>query len=306
MTTGKINSIDFVNDCVYSTNLTEFQFAKRGKVRDIYEVGDDHLLLVATDRLSAFDVVMVQPIPNKGKILTSIANFWFKKTSTIVKNHISDINIRDLFSSDEVYKKLSAQISIVAKLAPIKFEAVVRGFLAGTAWLDYSKYNSISGVKLRKGIQKFERLDEPIFTPSTKAALGDHDENVPYEEMIGSLGCDLAEEIKKTSIMLYKEAFEYSFSRGIIIADTKFEFGLDNQGNLILIDEVLTPDSSRFWDKSTYQKGAEPLSFDKQFIRDYLNANSWNRKEEILFPEKIINQTSERYKLAKEKLIGKN
>ncbi len=306
MTTVKKNSIDFVNGCIYSTNLIDFQFIKRGKVRDIYEVGDQHLLIVATDRLSAFDVVMAQPIPNKGKILTTISNFWFKKTSKIIKNHISDINVRNLFSSEELYKKINAQISIVAKLAPIKFEAVVRGFLAGTAWLDYLKNDSVSGVKLRKGLQKFERLDEPIFTPSTKAALGEHDENVPYEDMIKSLGYVLAEEIKKTSIMLYKEAFEYSFSKGIILADTKFEFGLDSHGNLILIDEVFTPDSSRFWDKSTYQKGSEPLSFDKQFIRDYLNANSWNRKEEIYFPEKIINQTSERYKLAQEKLIGKS
>ena len=306
MTTINKNNIDFVNGCVYSTNLTDFEFIKRGKVRDIYEVGDQHLLIVATDRLSAFDVVMAQPIPNKGKILTTISNFWFKKTSTIVKNHTTDINVKDLFSSEEVYKRISAQISIVAKLAPIKFEAVVRGFLAGTAWLDYTENNSVSGVKLRKGLQKFECLDEPIFTPSTKAALGDHDENVTYEDMVKSLGHNMAKKIKNISIRLYNKAFEYSFSKGIILADTKFEFGLDNHGNLILIDEALTPDSSRFWDKSTYQKGIEPMSFDKQFIRDYLNANSWNRKEEILFPDKIINQTSERYKLAQEKLIAEN
>ena len=249
---------------------------------------------------------MAQPIPNKGKTLTTISNFWFRKTNSIIKNHISNIDTRDFFSSQETYKRISAQISMVAKLAPIKFEAVVRGYLAGTAWLDYSKNNSVSGVKLRKGLCEFERLDEPIFTPSTKADLGDHDENVTYEDMIKSLGCDLADEIRSTSIKLYEEAFEYSFSKGVILADTKFEFGLDNCGKLFLIDEIFTPDSSRFWDKLSYKKGLEPLSFDKQFIRNYLNANSWNRKDKILFPPKIINQTSERYELAKQKLIGKN
>ncbi len=306
MTSIKKKDINFVNGCVYSTDLGDFQFIKRGKVRDIYQVGDEHLLIVATDRLSAFDVVMAQPIPNKGKTLTTISNFWFRKTNSIIKNHISNIDTRDFFSSQETYKRISAQISMVAKLAPIKFEAVVRGYLAGTAWLDYSKNNSVSGVKLRKGLCKFERLDEPIFTPSTKADLGDHDENVTYEDMIKSLGCDLADEIRSTSIKLYEEAYEYSFSKGVILADTKFEFGLDNCGKLFLIDEIFTPDSSRFWDKLSYKKGLEPLSFDKQFIRNYLNANSWNRKDKILFPPKIINQTSERYELAKQKLIGKN
>lgn len=306
MTTFKRNDINFVNGCVYSTDLSDFQFIKRGKVRDIYEAGDEHLLIVATDRLSAFDVVMTQPIPNKGKILTTISDFWFRKTNSIINNHTSSIDKRDFFSSEETYKEISAQISMVARLAPIKFEAVVRGYLAGTAWSDYSKNNSVSGVKLRKGLYRFERLDEPIFTPSTKAEIGDHDENVPYEDMIKSLGYDLAEEIRSTSIRLYEEAFEYSFSKGVILADTKFEFGLDNYGNLFLIDEILTPDSSRFWDKSSYKKGVEPMSFDKQFIRDYLNASSWNRKDKIFFPSKIINQTSERYKLAKEKLIGRN
>ena len=286
MTSIKKNDINFVNGCVYSTDLGDFQSIKKGKVRDIYQVGDEHLLIVATDRLSAFDVVMAQPIPNKGKILTTISNFWFRKTNSIIQNHISDIDTRDFFSSQETFKRISAQISMVAKLAPIKFEAVVRGYLAGTAWLDYSKNNAVSGVKLRKGLSKFERLDKPIFTPSTKA--------------------DLADEIRSTSIKLYEEAFEYSFSKGVILADTKFEFGLDNFGKLFLIDEIFTPDSSRFWDKSSYKKGVEPLSFDKQFIRNYLNANSWNRKDKILFPSKIINQTSERYELAQQKLIGKN
>ncbi len=306
MTTIKRNDINFVNGCVYSTDLSDFKFIKRGKVRDIYEVGDEHLLIVATDRLSAFDVVMAQPIPNKGKILTKISDFWFKRTNPIIRNHTSSIDTRGFFSSQETYKKISAQISMVAKFAPIKYEAVVRGYLAGTAWLDYSKNNSVSGVKLRKGLYQFERLDEPIFTPSTKAEIGDHDENVSYEEMISSLGHDLAEEIKSTSIKLYEEAFKYSFSKGVILADTKFEFGLDNYGKLFLIDEIFTPDSSRFWDKLSYEKGVEPLSFDKQFIRNYLNSNSWNRKDKILFPPKIINQTSERYRLAEEKLIGRN
>lgn len=306
MTSIKRNDIDFVDGCVYSTYLSDFQSIKKGKVRDIYQVGDEHLLIVATDRLSAFDVVMTQPIPNKGKILTTISNFWFRKTNSIIQNHISDIDTRDFFSSQETYERISAQISMVAKLAPIKFEAVVRGYLAGTAWLDYSKNNAVSGVKLRKGLCKFERLDKPIFTPSTKADLGDHDENITQEDMIKSLGYDLADEIRSTSIKLYEEAFEYSFSKGVILADTKFEFGLDNLGKLFLIDEIFTPDSSRFWDKSSYKKGEEPLSFDKQFIRNYLNANSWNRKDKILFPSKIINQTSERYELAQQKLIGKN
>lgn len=304
MTIENIGDIFFVNGCVHKTKLGDFPFLKEGKVRDIYEVGDEHLLIVATDRLSAFDIVMTQPVPNKGRMLTAISTFWFNKTKSIIANHMTNIDPQGFFSSQSTYKKIKEQIVVVQKVKPLKYEAVVRGYLVGTAWSDYLKSSSVSGVWLKEGLNKFDKLDKPIFTPSTKAALGDHDQNINYEEMIKTLGSELTKEIRDKSLELYNEAFDYSISKGMILADTKFEFGLDNCGNLVLIDEIFTPDSSRFWDQLTYQKGSEPLSFDKQFIRDYLNANSWDRKEAIQLPNEVIDQTSERYRLALEKLIG--
>ena len=302
MNIEKKNDIRFVDGSVYETFFDDFRFLKKGKVRDIYEVGEQHLLIVATDRLSAFDVVLKQPIPDKGRILTKISNFWFKRTNAIIPNHISKIKPESLFSSHSLFNKIKEQIVIVDKLQPIKFEAVVRGYLAGTAWSDYLSTGSVSGVKLRKSLNKYDRLDKPIFTPSTKAMIGSHDENIGYHEMVETLGQQVSQEIKRKSIALYQEAFKYSASRGIILADTKFEFGFDLKGNLILIDEVFTPDSSRFWNKATYGKSLEPLSFDKQFIRDYLIKKAWDRKESIDLPPEIIRQTSQRYKLALEKL----
>ena len=276
----------------------------RGKVRDIFDIDEKHMLIVTTDRLSAFDVVFDEPIPEKGKILTSIANYWFKKTNHIIQNHLTEININEVLSYKES-ELLKDRAIVVKKLKPIPIEAVVRGYLIGSGWKEYVKTGAICGIKLPSHIGLAEKLDQPIFTPSSKADVGKHDENISFIETKNIVGEELATQIKNTSIRLYDFASKHSIKRGIIIADTKFEFGLDNEGQLTLMDEVLTPDSSRFWPLQDYKPGLSPKSFDKQIIRDYLETLDWNKEPPApIIPESIMTQTAQKYKAIQSKLCN--
>ena len=276
----------------------------RGKVRDIFDIDEKHMLIVTTDRLSAFDVVFDEPIPEKGKILTSIANYWFKKTNHIIQNHLTEININEVLSYKES-EQLKDRAIVVKKLKPIPIEAVVRGYLIGSGWKEYTNTGAVCGIRLPKQMRLAEKLDRAIFTPSSKADVGEHDENISFIETKNIVGEELATQIKNTSIRLYDFASKHSIKRGIIIADTKFEFGLDNEGQLTLMDEVLTPDSSRFWPLKDYKPGLSPKSFDKQIIRDYLETLDWNKEPPApIIPESIMTQTAHKYKTIQSKLCN--
>ena len=276
----------------------------RGKVRDIFDIDEKHMLIVTTDRLSAFDVVFDEPIPEKGKILTSIANYWFKKTNHIIQNHLTEININEVLSYKES-EQLKDRAIVVKKLKPIPIEAVVRGYLIGSGWKEYTNTGAVCGIRLPKQMRLAEKLDQAIFTPSSKADVGKHDENISFIETKNIVGEELATQIKNTSIRLYDFASKHSIKRGIIIADTKFEFGLDNEGQLTLMDEVLTPDSSRFWPLQDYKPGLSPKSFDKQIIRDYLETLDWNKESPApIIPESIMAQTAQKYKAIQSKLCN--
>ena len=276
----------------------------RGKVRDIFDIDEKHMLIVTTDRLSAFDVVFDEPIPEKGKILTSIANYWFKKTNHIIQNHLTEININEVLSYKES-ELLKDRAIVVKKLKPIPIEAVVRGYLIGSGWKEYTNTGAVCGIRLPKQMRLAEKLDQAIFTPSSKADVGKHDENISFIETKNIVGEELATQIKNTSIRLYDFASKHSIKRGIIIADTKFEFGLDNEGQLTLMDEVLTPDSSRFWPLQDYKPGLSPKSFDKQIIRDYLETLDWNKEPPApIIPESIMTQTAQKYKAIQSKLCN--
>ena len=276
----------------------------RGKVRDIFDIDEKHMLIVTTDRLSAFDVVFDEPIPEKGKILTSIANYWFKKTNHIIQNHLTEININEVLSYKES-ELLKDRAIVVKKLKPIPIEAVVRGYLIGSGWKEYTNTGAVCGIRLPKKMRLAEKLDRAIFTPSSKADVGEHDENISFIETKNIVGEELATQIKNTSIRLYDFASKHSIKRGIIIADTKFEFGLDNEGQLTLMDEVLTPDSSRFWPLQDYKPGLSPKSFDKQIIRDYLETLDWNKEPPApIIPESIMAQTAQKYKAIQSKLCN--
>ena len=276
----------------------------RGKVRDIFDIDEKHMLIVTTDRLSAFDVVFDEPIPEKGKILTSIANYWFKKTNHIIQNHLTEININEVLSYKES-ELLKDRAIVVKKLKPIPIEAVVRGYLIGSGWKEYTNTGAVCGIRLPKQIRLAEKLDQAIFTPSSKADVGKHDENISFIETKNIVGEELATQIKNTSIRLYDFASKHSIKRGIIIADTKFEFGLDNEGQLTLMDEVLTPDSSRFWPLQDHKPGLSPKSFDKQIIRDYLETLDWNKEPPApIIPESIMAQTAQKYKAIQSKLCN--
>ena len=276
----------------------------RGKVRDIFDIDEKHMLIVTTDRLSAFDVVFDEPIPEKGKILTSIANYWFKKTNHIIQNHLTEININEVLSYKES-EQLKDRAIVVKKLKPIPIEAVVRGYLIGSGWKEYANTGAVCGIRLPKQMRLAEKLDQAIFTPSSKADVGKHDENISFIETKKIVGEGLATQIKNTSIRLYDFASKHSIKRGIIIADTKFEFGLDNEGQLTLMDEVLTPDSSRFWPLKDYKPGLSPKSFDKQIIRDYLETLDWNKEPPApIIPESIMTQTAQKYKAIQSKLCN--
>lgn len=286
------------------SSLRSLPLVSQGKVRDIYDLGE-HMLLIATDRLSAFDVVLPTPIADKGAVLTQIANFWFEKLGHIVPNHLTGIN-PDSVVSDAVEKtQLGRRAIVVKKLKPLPIEAIVRGYLAGSGWKEYKASGTICGMALPQGLQEASQLPEPIFTPSSKAEVGAHDENISFEQAERLLGRELAEKVQRISIQLYKEAAEYALTRGIIIADTKFEFGLDEAGGLYLIDEVLTPDSSRFWPADQYVVGKNPPSFDKQYVRDWLEASGWNKQAPgPELPADIAAKTSEKYREAYKRLTG--
>jgi len=285
---------------MFQSHIPHLKLLGRGKVRDIYEADDQHLLIVATDRLSAYDVVMPNPIPGKGEILTSLSNFWFDMMSDLIPNHLTKLKINSYINDEKEIKILEKRSVIVKKLKPLPIESVVRGYLIGSGWRDYKENGAICGIKLPKNLNQAQKLPEIIYTPATKAAAGDHDVNINYKMTESLIGEELAKRVKEASINIYKRAFDYAISRGIIIADTKFEFGLDNEENLYLIDEILTPDSSRFWPKDSYKVGISPPSFDKQYLRDYLDTLSWKKVAPGPdLPGEIIKNTYQKYLEAK-------
>ncbi|MBU6505366.1 MAG: phosphoribosylaminoimidazolesuccinocarboxamide synthase [Betaproteobacteria bacterium] len=287
---------------VLQTDIRSLPLVARGKVRDIYAVGDDHLLLVTTDRLSAFDVVFPTPIPGKGIILNTLTNFWFKHFEDRVPNHLSGIDPESVVSPDE--RTQVAGRSVVAKrMNALPLEAVVRGYIEGSGWKEYQAQGSICGISLSPGLQRAERLPQPLFTPATKAAVGDHDENIDFARAVQLVGAERAAQVRDKALELYQAAADYAWHRGIIIADTKFEFGLDRDGTLTLIDEVLTPDSSRFWPRDTYRVGESPESFDKQFVRNWLESIHWNKQPPAPeLPEAIAAGTAAKYQEALNRL----
>jgi phosphoribosylaminoimidazole-succinocarboxamide synthase len=289
---------------LYESSLRSLPLLGRGKVRDNYAVGADRLLIVTTDRLSAFDVVLGEPIPDKGRVLNQMADFWFERLAHIVPNHLTGVAPETVVAPDEA-EQVKGRSVVVKRLEPILVEAVVRGYLAGSGWKDYQATGSVCGVTLPAGLSNAEKLPEPIFTPAAKAELGHHDENITFDEMERRIGTELSATIRDISIKLYKEASEYAATRGIIIADTKFEFGLDNHGKLYLMDEALTADSSRFWPADQYQVGSNPPSFDKQFVRDWLETQPWNKTAPApKLPADVVAKTSEKYREALERLTG--
>ena len=295
-------------DALLETSLHSLPLLARGKVRDNYAVGDDRILMVASDRISAFDVVMRQPIPGKGALLTQMALFWFKKLEHIVPNHLTGDAPESVVAPDEV-AQVKGRSMLVKRLKPLPVEAVVRGYLAGSGWKEYQHNGQVCGVPLPPGLQNASRLPQPIFTPATKAEMGDHDENIPFDRMAEIIGTDLATRVRDIALKLYTEAAAYALTRGIIIADTKFEFGLDRDGTLTLMDEILTPDSSRFWPLESYQEGTNPPSYDKQFLRDWLETATvegaaWNKRAPAPdIPAGIISATSENYRAAISSII---
>jgi len=292
---------------LYSTSIQSLPLLSKGKVRDVYAVGDDKLLMITTDRLSAFDVVMGQPIPEKGVVLNQMANFWFDKLASVIPNHLTGIDPESVVSADEL-EQVRGRAVVAKRLKPILVEAVVRGYLAGSGWKDYQETGKVCGITLPEGLENAQKLPEPIFTPAAKAELGEHDENISFEQVIALIGEKLAKQIRDVSICLYKEASEYAASRGIIIADTKFEFGLDAEGQLVLMDEILTADSSRFWPAETYHVGSNPPSYDKQFVRDWLetvrvDGKAWSKSPPAPeLPAAVIEQTALKYREALERL----
>ncbi|MFO1378203.1 MAG: phosphoribosylaminoimidazolesuccinocarboxamide synthase [Steroidobacteraceae bacterium] len=281
---------------VHETHLKDLRLRHRGKVRDIYDVDDRHLLIVASDRLSAFDVILPDPIPNKGCVLTQLSNFWFARTAHIVRNHLVDWPLEGIVRDREERALLSGRSVVVKRLKPLPLEAVVRGYLIGSGWKDYQKSGEVCGIRLPEGLQLAGRLPEPIFTPATKAAVGEHDENIGFGRLVELVGQDIAVRTRDLALRLYRFAAEHALDRGIIIADTKFEFGLDEAGNVVLMDEALTPDSSRFWPAAQYRPGTSPPSFDKQFVRDYLETLDWNKRAPApRLPQEIIDRTAAKY-----------
>jgi phosphoribosylaminoimidazole-succinocarboxamide synthase len=290
---------------VFETRLKSLTKIHQGKVRDIYDVDADHLLIVTTDRLSAFDVVLPDPIPFKGQVLTQISRFWFAKTRHITPNHLTDLRIEDIIEDPAERALLAGRAMVVRKLHALPIEAVVRGYLIGSGYKDYQQHGSVCGIRLPPGLQMAQRLPEPLFTPASKAPAGQHDENIEFEAMVNLLGSECAQRISRISLELYGFASEHALARNIIIADTKFEFGLDKAGDLYLIDEALTPDSSRFWPVASYRPGISPPSFDKQFVRDYLESLHWNKMPPAPhLPADILTRTSDNYREALELLTA--
>ena len=284
---------------LFETRLSGLTLLHRGKVRDIYALDAELMLIVTTDRLSAFDVILPDPIPEKGRVLTEISNFWFERTSHLIGNQLADIPVEHFVTDPAERKLLKHRAIVVKRLRALPVEAVVRGYVIGSGWKDYQREGAICGIRLPAGLKQAGRLPEPIFTPATKAAPGAHDENVSFEQMAGTVGASLAEQVRRTALELYSFAAAHALARGIIIADTNFEFGVDGHQRLVLIDEVLTPDSSRFWPVASYAPGKSPPSFDKQFVRDYLETLSWDKRAPgPHLPAEVIRRTSENYQEA--------
>ncbi|MEQ8426477.1 MAG: phosphoribosylaminoimidazolesuccinocarboxamide synthase [Gammaproteobacteria bacterium] len=293
-----------VPDAVYQTDIHSLTKINQGKVRDIYDIDDEHMLIVTTDRLSAFDVILPDPVPGKGIVLTEVSNFWFHRFRQRIPNHLTDISLQEVINDANELAQLQGRSIVVKKLRPLPVEAVARGYLIGSGWKDYQATGSICGINLPAGLQQAEQLPEPIFTPATKAAVGDHDENIDFSSTEKLVGTELAEQIREITLGIYQDAVEYARSRGIIIADTKLEFGLDKNDQLVLIDEVLTPDSSRFWPADSYRVGISPPSFDKQYVRDYLETLDWDKKAPgPRLPEEVIRNTAAKYNEARDRLL---
>ncbi|MBM5572157.1 MULTISPECIES: phosphoribosylaminoimidazolesuccinocarboxamide synthase [Deefgea] len=285
-----------------TTNLTSLKKIYSGKVRDLYEIDDTRMLMIATDRLSAFDVILAEPIPEKGKILTAISNFWFEKLKDVVPSHFTGDQPEDVVSAEDL-PQVQGRAVVCKRLKPVPVEAIVRGYIAGSGWKEYKQQGTVCGIQLPAGLREADKLPEPIFTPSTKAAVGDHDENISYAQCEEILGAELAAKVRDTAILLYKTASEYAATRGIIIGDTKFEFGLDENDVLCLMDEALTPDSSRFWPADQYQPGSNPPSYDKQFVRDWLETTGWDKTPPApVLPQEVADKTAAKYREALEKL----
>lgn len=294
-----------MNQVLFSSSLISLPVIQRGKVRDIYGIDEQHLLIVTTDRLSAFDVVLPNPIPGKGEVLNALSNFWFARLRHIAPNHLSTLQPESLVHTEEERAQLRGRAVVARRLKALPIEAIVRGYLAGSGWKTYQKGGTVNGIALPQGLREAEKLPEPIFTPSTKAKAGAHDENIGFDQAAQLLGLPLAEQVREISLALYRESAAYAEQRGIMIADTKFEFGLDEENNLMLIDEVLTPDSSRFWPAEDYTPGTNPPSFDKQYVRDYLEGIGWNKHAPgPALPPKVVTRTAEKYQQALRQLTG--
>jgi phosphoribosylaminoimidazole-succinocarboxamide synthase len=296
---GKMSNNKPMPEALFESRLTALTRLSQGKVRDIYEIDADHLLIVTSDRISAFDVILPDPIPGKGEVLTDLTNFWLEKTADIVDNHLTDLRLEDVITDPAERAVVASRATIVRRLKPLPIEAVVRGYLIGSGWKDYQATGQVCGIDLPADLPLAAQLPEPIFTPATKAPIGEHDENISFAETEELIGKSLAARVRDFALEIYSQGAAFAADRGIIVADTKFEFGLDDDDNLFLIDEVLTPDSSRFWAASEYATGISPPSFDKQFVRDYLETLDWDKKAPgPRLPSEIIEKTLEKYLLA--------
>ncbi len=292
-------------ETLFNSDLKSLPLVARGKVRDIYGVGEDHLLIVTTDRLSAFDVVLPTAIPGKGAVLTAVSNFWFERTRDLIPNHLSELGLEDVLPDAAERAQVEGRAIVVRKLDPLPLEAIVRGYLVGSGWKDYQRSGALCGIPLPEGLREADKLPEPLYTPSTKAALGAHDENISFAKTIDLVGREIAERVRDVSLAIYTRARDHAETRGIIVADTKFEFGLDGDGTLVLIDEAVTPDSSRFWPIDSYAPGSSPPSFDKQFVRNYLETLDWDKTDPgPELPDEIARKTAEKYREAQRRLTG--
>lgn len=290
---------------LHESHLTSLPLLHRGKVRDLYEVDAEHLLIVQTDRLSAFDVILPDPIPGKGAVLTTVSNFWFNKLQHIIPNHLSGIDPESVVKGADEQAQVRGRAFVTKKLKPLPIEAIVRGYLVGSGWKDYQRTGAVCGIALPAGLREAEKLPEPLFTPSTKAAVGDHDENISFAQAVELLGEARAKQVRDATLALYVAAADYAATKGIIIADTKFEFGVDDAGTLYLIDEALTPDSSRFWPADQYKVGCNPPSFDKQFVRDWLESSDWNKQAPApRIPQEVLQRTADKYAEAQQRLTA--
>ncbi|MFZ5503834.1 MAG: phosphoribosylaminoimidazolesuccinocarboxamide synthase [Pseudomonadota bacterium] len=294
-----------MSTAMLQSDIRSLPLLHRGKVRDLYQVDSQHLLIVQTDRLSAFDVILDDPIPGKGAVLTAVSNFWFDKLKQVIPNHLSGIDPESVVQGETERAQVRGRAFVTKKLQPLPIEAIVRGYLVGSGWKDYQKTGAVCGIRLPAGLQEAQQLPQPLFTPSTKAAVGEHDENISFDQAVALLGETRANEVRAATLRLYTEAADYARTRGIIIADTKFEFGVDESGTLYVIDEMLTPDSSRFWPADSYRVGSNPPSFDKQFVRDWLESSGWNKQAPApRIPPDVLQKTSDKYREAQQRLIG--